>query len=374
MAGRRGPDDALAPHQPTITPERGVCQRTNERQILSELGYYTVDNPREKLRQQALQAFAEVVGGVDGVLRREAFIETAAHRWGLSARKACAAFDACDVDNSGALNRHEYLLMLASFVHYDPHYDQSNAGVSQLRQRFEENLLDPTRSSAQRLVLDPRSVVAHGHSHIAMASALAQGDRVSEGFHLDPALRVPDGGDWRGTLATPHDSPLYALARQVLSGARSLARPLPTETQVPNDSWQRNGLALAHILGTAVVSEQARHVAMLSAEVKRIVAAQPSLVRVGAPVKVFGDTHGQLRDLLLLFELYGWADHHAGDVETVSYVFNGDFVDRGAHQLEVVVLLFALKALYPERVFLVRGNHEFRNMSVVHGFQVLSRR
>ena len=80
---------------------------------------------------------------------------------------------------------------------------------------------------------------------------------MSEGFHLDPALRVPDGGDWRGTLATPHGSPLYALARQVLSGARSLARPLPTETQVPNDSWQRNGLALAHILGTAVVSEQA---------------------------------------------------------------------------------------------------------------------
>ena len=35
----------------------------------------------------------------------------------------------------------------------------------------------------------------------------------------------------------------------------------------------------------------------------------------------------------------------SGDVDTVSYVFNGDFVDRGAHQVEVVLLLFSLKVL-----------------------------
>ena len=60
--------------------------------------------------------------------------------------------------------------------------------------------------------------------------------------------------------------------------------------------------------------------------------------------KVFGDTHGQLRDLLALFAAFGFPSHRdGGDVESVSYVFNGDFVDRGAHQLEVVTLLFALK-------------------------------
>ena len=44
---------------------------------------------------------------------------------------------------------------------------------------------------------------------------------------------------------------------------------------------------------------------------------------------------GQLRDLLLLFAHHGFPSHRGGDVESVSYVFNGDFVDRGAHQLEV---------------------------------------
>jgi len=36
--------------------------------------------------------------------------------------------------------------------------------------------------------------------------------------------------------------------------------------------------------------------------------------------------------------------------------------NKGAHQLEVVVLLMAMKCLYPSRVFLVRGNHEFRDV------------
>jgi hypothetical protein len=83
------------------------------------------------------------------------------------------------------------------------------------------------------------------------------------------------------------------------------------------------------------------------------------VVRAPSPTKVFGDIHGQLRDLLLLFREHGFPSNKGGDVESTTYVFNGDFVDRGCHQVEVVCLLFALKVAFPSKVFLLRGNHEF---------------
>lgn len=43
---------------------------------------------------------------------------------------------------------------------------------------------------------------------------------------------------------------------------------------------------------------------------------------------------------------------------SMCYVFDGDFVDRGAWGLEIVLLLAALKLAAPTCVALVRGNHE----------------
>ena len=81
-------------------------------------------------------------------------------------------------------------------------------------------------------------------------------------------------------------------------------------------------------------------------------------MRARLPTKIFGDVHGQLRDLLVLFGSFGFPSHkRGGDVELCSYVFNGDYIDRGTHQCEVVALLFALKVLYPTRIYLLRGNH-----------------
>ena len=51
-----------------------------------------------------------------------------------------------------------------------------------------------------------------------------------------------------------------------------------------------------------------------------------------------------------------------------KYVFLGDLVDRGYYSVETFILLLALKIKYPDRLYLVRGNHETRKTSLKYGF------
>ncbi len=94
---------------------------------------------------------------------------------------------------------------------------------------------------------------------------------------------------------------------------------------------------------------------------------EPNVVPVEVPrgsnIAVVGDLHGQLDDLLMIFREAGAPDEEA------RILFNGDFVDRGSYSTEIVLTLFAFRALYPHRLFLNRGNHECADMNSVDGFQ-----
>lgn len=80
---------------------------------------------------------------------------------------------------------------------------------------------------------------------------------------------------------------------------------------------------------------------------------------------IVGDTHGDLETTERVLDRVG-----SGVI-----IFLGDYVDRGPYQLENIVRLLEAKRDEPKRIYLLRGNHETREMNMYYGFYgVVSRR
>ena len=99
-----------------------------------------------------------------------------------------------------------------------------------------------------------------------------------------------------------------------------------------------------------VVSEQ--ELRQLCQYVGELLMEESNVQPIVSPVTIVGDIHGQFFDLLNLFERVG------GWPPDTSYIFLGDFVDRGHNSVETLSLLLCLKLKYPAHITLLRGNHE----------------
>ncbi|KAK1588380.1 hypothetical protein Q3G72_022645 [Acer saccharum] len=110
-------------------------------------------------------------------------------------------------------------------------------------------------------------------------------------------------------------------------------------------------------------------IADLCDSAERIFSSEPSVLQLKAPIKIFGDLHGQFGDLMRLFDEYG-SPSTAGDIAYIDYLFLGDYVDRGQHSLETISLLLALKVEYANNVHLIRGNHEAADINALFGFRI----
>merc|ERR1712166_1420682 len=103
---------------------------------------------------------------------------------------------------------------------------------------------------------------------------------------------------------------------------------------------------------------EVRHLIVTARE---IIASEPTLLHLRAPIKLVGDIHAQFFDLLRIFEFGGKPPQQA-------YLFLGDYVDRGPNGIDCLALLLAYKIKYPDKIFLLRGNHESSAINRLYGF------
>ena len=83
---------------------------------------------------------------------------------------------------------------------------------------------------------------------------------------------------------------------------------------------------------------------------------EPTLLKLHGPVFVVGDTHGDIQALLNIFQQNGYPPEN-------TYLFLGDYIDRGQNSIAVLALLYLIKIRYQDSIFLLRGNHETNTLA-----------
>lgn len=196
--------------------------------------------------------------------------------------------------------------------------------------------------------------MGQGHSRYETEIKVSDGEETFDHNTRKRAARAFEVGAGGRFALFSRGSP----AIEIIEHAQEMAREVAFEqVDVRDTVWAPRDSPLLSLLGCEE-DDVIPTLVELAQQVAEILVEEEIIQLAPMPVKIYGDIRGQFRDFLLLLLDFGFPSSSGP-----SFVFNGDWVDHGAHQLEVVALVFAFKLAFPARVFLNRGNHEFAGVN-----------
>ena len=133
LVSQRSGVSMLAPHD--VVPIRQENAKTVPI-VLRELDKLGYSAARAHLKQRGEDAFSQMAGPDGRAVSAAKFANHASQNWGWCQLTARAAFSAVDLDQSGAIASHEYLLLLAAMVYYGTAVeDHANPTLRDVRAR-----------------------------------------------------------------------------------------------------------------------------------------------------------------------------------------------------------------------------------------------
>ena len=99
---------------------------------------------------------------------------------------------------------------------------------------------------------------------------------------------------------------------------------------------------------------------------KLILKNKPNLIQFNHKDKILliGDIHGKFDSLISIQKLINRNNYQYYQ----KIIFLGDYVDRGPKQIQSINYVLLLKLLFPNKIILLRGNHETTSMNRYYGY------
>ncbi|RWR95340.1 serine/threonine-protein phosphatase BSL1-like protein [Cinnamomum micranthum f. kanehirae] len=234
--------------------------------------------------------------------------------------------------------------------------EMASPGSSSMDKKSMEKLVEASAAEAEAV-----SAVWQA----AKAASVDPSEGKSSGAQASDKLRVPEtSSDGSETDTLEADVRLHpravVVAKEAVGNLAGLVRQLSLD-QFENESRRMIPLNADQTYSTKKPrhwkAPMKRDFCLDSCEVDELCYAaeqlfmrEPTVLQLKAPVKVFGDLHGQFGDLMRLFDEYGFPST-AGDITYIDYLFLGDYIE------------------YPENIHLIRGNHEAADINALFGFR-----